>query len=125
MPSNHPFRIFLRMYFDNIVERKPPCRKCTTYNWMNLWVTTADNLHTPRMNRLLALNSQLKYWKELPIQHLLDPMYILKNVCHSLFLHWQRAKDTDPRRDDLRYQTSSICYGNQQNMELFLMSCLG
>jgi hypothetical protein len=68
---------------------------------MNLWVMTADSLHTPGMNRLSALNSQLEYWKELPIQHLLDPMHIMKNVCHFLLLHLQGAKDTDSERDDL------------------------
>jgi len=62
---------------------------------------TADSLHTPGMNRLSALNSQLEYWKELPIQHLLDPMHIMKNVCHSFLLHLQGAKDTDSRKDDL------------------------
>jgi hypothetical protein len=101
LPLDHPFRTSLRMYFDNIVERRPPCRRCTTYDWMNLWVTTANSLHIPGMNRLLALNSQLEYWKELPIQHLLNPMHIMKNVCHSLFLHLQGTKDTDSRRDDL------------------------
>jgi len=53
------------------------------------------------MNRLSTLNSQLEYWKELPIQHLLDPMHIMKNVCHSLFFHLQGAKDTYFGRDDL------------------------
>jgi hypothetical protein len=87
LPSNHPFRTSLRMYFDYTMERRSPCRRCTTYDWMNLWVTIVDNLHTPRVNMLLALNSKLEYWKELPIHHLLDPMHIMKNVCHSLLLH--------------------------------------
>jgi hypothetical protein len=68
---------------------------------MNLWVIIADSLHTPGMNRLLALNLQLEYYKKLPIQHLLDPMHIMNNVCHSLLLHLQGAKYIDSRRDDL------------------------
>jgi hypothetical protein len=68
---------------------------------MNLWVITATSLHILGMNRLLALNSQLEYWKELPIQHLHDPMHIMKNLCHFLFLHLKGAKDIDSRRDDL------------------------
>ncbi len=101
LPPNHPFQTSLRMYFDNTVERRPPCWKCTTYDWMNLWVITATSLHILGMNRLLALNSQLEYWKELPIQHLHDPMHIMKNLCHFLFLHLKGAKDIDSRRDDL------------------------
>ncbi len=95
------FEPLLRMYFDNIVERRPPCRRCIAYDWMNLWVMTADSLHTPTMNRLSTLNSQFEYWKELPIQHLLDLMHIMKNVCHSLLLHLQGAKNTNSRKDDL------------------------
>jgi hypothetical protein len=60
LPPDHPFRTSLKMYFDNTMESMPPCRRCTTYDWMNLWVMTADNLHTPGMNRLSALNSQLE-----------------------------------------------------------------
>jgi hypothetical protein len=99
LPSDHPFRSSLKMYFDNTEERRPPCRRCTAYDWMNLWVMTVDSLHAPGMNRLSAL--KLEYWKELPIQHLLDPTHIMKNVCHSLLLHLQGAKDTNSGRDDL------------------------
>jgi hypothetical protein len=101
LPSDHPFQTSLRMYFDNTMEGKQPCWRCTTHDWMNLWVTITDSLHIPRMNKLLALNSQLEYWKELPIQCLLDLMHIMKNVCHFLFFHLQGAKDIDSERDDL------------------------
>jgi hypothetical protein len=125
LPSNHPFWISLRMYFWQHSGKKATLLEMHNIQWMNLWVTTADNLHTPRMNRLSTLNSHLKYWKELPIRHLLDSMYIVKNVCHFFLLHLQRAKDIDSGRDDLKYQTPNICCGNQQNMELLPMSCLG
>jgi hypothetical protein len=68
---------------------------------MNLWVMTTNNLHILGMNKLLTLNSQLEYLKELPIQHLLDLMHIMKKMCDYLILHLQGAKDIDFRRDDL------------------------
>jgi len=98
---DHPFHTILKMYFDNVVEGRPPRHRCTTSNMMNLWVTIVDNSHILGINMLSTLNSQLEYWKELPIQHLLNPMNIMKNVCHFLILHLQGVKDIDYRKDDL------------------------
>jgi hypothetical protein len=64
---NHPFRMIFKIYFDNVVEGRPPCHRCPTSNLMNLWVTIPNNSHTLGVNMLSTLNSQLEYWKELPI----------------------------------------------------------
>ncbi len=98
---DHPFHMILQMYFDNMVEGRPLHHRCTTSNLLNLWVTIVNNFHILGMNMLLTLNSQLEYWKELPIQHLFNPMHIMKNVCHFFILHLQRVKDTDSVKDDL------------------------
>jgi hypothetical protein len=97
---------------------------------MNLCITIIDSLHIPRMNRLLALNSQLEYWKELPIQHLFDPMHIMKNVCHSLLLHLQGAKDTNSRKDELEVSNTkhmlwqSTKYGVAPYVMLGRLKCI-
>jgi hypothetical protein len=45
---------------------------------------------------------QLEYWTKLPIQHLLDPMHISKNVCKSLLEHLSGVRNISKERSDLK-----------------------
>jgi len=45
---------------------------------------------------------QLEYKTKLPIQHLLDPMHISKNVCKSLLEHLTRVRNISKERNDLK-----------------------
>jgi hypothetical protein len=47
------------------------------------------------VKRLIFRFHTLDYWPKLFIHHLLDPMYIVKNVCKSLLCHILGEKDTE------------------------------
>ena len=50
----------------------------------------------------LSICYRLPYWKHLLIGHLIDPMYIFKNVGVSLWRHIIGGKDPKATRDDLK-----------------------
>ena len=60
----------------------------------------ANNGCPPSMTRLSAFH-ELPYWRSLSLQHCLDPMHILKNVCKSLMTHSVGKKYNVAARRDL------------------------
>ncbi len=94
--------------------RKPPCQKCTTYDWMNLWVMIVDNLHMSSKNEYVV-NLELT-----------TP--ILEKVTHPTFAWWDAHHEkcvSFSIYKEPKIQTLKICCRDQYNMELFPMSCLG
>jgi len=73
--------------------------QCTTQEWMDLWNTTSAN-HLEGMKRFSCFYD-LKYWVHNTIHHLLDPMHIMKNLCHSLISHLLGEKESAKAWTDL------------------------
>jgi hypothetical protein len=59
---------------------------------MDLWNTTLAN--HPGGTKRFSCFYDLKYWVHNTIHHLLDPVHIMKNVCHSLISHLLGEKES-------------------------------
>ncbi len=99
LPLHHPFHTTLKIFFNGANEKSPRPTQCTTQEWMDLWNTTSAN-HPEGMKRFSCFYD-LKYWVHNTIHHLLDPVHIVKNVCHSLISHLLGEKESAKAWTDL------------------------
>lgn len=60
-----------------IISLKPPLMKAN--NWLDAWYAGGGEEPTPGVNRF-SIFHELSYWGELQINHLLDPMHMIKNL---------------------------------------------
>jgi len=81
---------------------------CSNF-WHNKWTMYMANItKTSRANInflsdmiRLFIFYELFYWRSLSLQHCLDPMHMLKNVCKSLMTHLVGEKNNVAARRDL------------------------
>lgn len=94
LEADHPYRqdplYFLDPWSGADDDRPKPVPKGPAY-WRGVWERVSDPHDPLEYNRcgmvfLSALN-QLPYWKEMKINHLLDPMHIEGNIGKSLIKH--------------------------------------
>jgi hypothetical protein len=68
------------------------------------------------VKRLISRFHTLDYWPKLLIHHLLDPMYIVKNVSKSLLCHILGEKNTKASKVNLvTSNTKKSCWTPQPN----------
>ena len=69
---------------------------------MDLWRQTPENMRPPAGMKRLSVFHELPYWKDLLINHLLDPMHIFKNVGSIIWEHITGNRDSKSARDDMQ-----------------------
>jgi len=108
----HPFRTELKDLFNGYVEQRSCHIRMTANDWIARWNDYIDSqvprpIQSRSMSNPLGMTRksifyQLEYWTKLPIQHLLDPMHISKNVCKSLLEHLTGVRNISKERNDLK-----------------------
>lgn len=118
LPLDHEMREKLMRAFDGRIETRSCPNRMTPLDWYEKWIQKDSTnvasheddegsyARTLHLKGELPIWYSLPYWKDLKINHLLDPMHIFKNVAASLWRHLMGLKDSEATRKDLKESNS-------------------
>ena len=72
----------------------------------NKTTTSRANIHSPPDMTCLSASYELSYWRSLSLQHCLNPMHILKNVCKYFISHLMGEQANIAARRDLEFSNT-------------------